>query len=170
MAILARVRSTPLCSPTFTRAVTRASRMVSSFTGIPVQPNKAIVGANAFAHEAGIHQDGVLKNRDTYEIMTQEAVGLLANNLVLGKHSGKHAYRERLKLLGYGNLTEEQIDTLVDKFKRIADDKKTVTDADMEAVINDRVLMSGDQEVEPGRGSRHRRRQGQAYCDRHAEK
>ena len=92
--------------------ITRASRMVSAFTGIMVQPNKAIVGANAFAHEAGIHQDGVLKNKETYEIMTPESVGLVANNLVLGKHSGKAAYADRLRALGYGDLSPEQLEGL----------------------------------------------------------
>jgi hypothetical protein len=202
--------------------ITRASRMVSAFTGIMVQPNKAIVGANAFAHEAGIHQDGVLKNKETYEIMTPESVGLVANNLVLGKHSGKAAYADRLRALGYGDLSPEQLeglgkcvvvslcrcvvvslcrcvvvslcrcvvvslcpcahvpmcpcahvpmcrcvvvsmyvvyffgtdvvfdfflivcDLLVDRFKRIADDKKTVTDEDMEAIVNDEVYNTKD--------------------------
>jgi 2-isopropylmalate synthase len=96
--------------------ITRASRMVSSFTGILVQPNKAIVGANAFAHEAGIHQDGVLKNKETYEIMTPESVGLIANNLVLGKHSGKAAFADRLSALGY-DLSPEQIEGLGKIFK-----------------------------------------------------
>jgi 2-isopropylmalate synthase len=89
-----------------------------------VQPNKAIVGANAFAHEAGIHQDGVLKHADTYEIMKPESVGLSNNNLVLGKHSGKAAYKARLTALGHDDLTPEQIEDFVDKFKRLADEKK----------------------------------------------
>ena len=125
--------------------ITRASRMVSSFTGITVQPNKAIVGANAFAHEAGIHQDGVLKNKETYEIMTPESVGLVANNLVLGKHSGRAAYSDRLTQLGYTDLSPEQLESLVDRFKRIADDKKAVTDEDIEAIVNDEVFQPNDQ-------------------------
>lgn len=117
--------------------ITRTSRMVSTFTGMAVQPNKAIVGANAFAHEAGIHQDGVLKHADTYEIMRPESVGLSTNNLVLGKHSGKHAYKKRLEALGYNDLTEAEIDVFVDKFKRLADEKKTVSDADIDAIVTD---------------------------------
>ena len=119
--------------------ITRASRMVSTFTGMFVQPNKAIVGANAFAHEAGIHQDGVLKHADTYEIMKPESVGLTTNNLVLGKHSGKHAYKMRLEALGFTDLTEDQIDEFVDKFKRLADEKKSVSDADIEAIVHDEI-------------------------------
>lgn len=110
--------------------------MVSSFTGMAVQPNKAIVGANAFAHEAGIHQDGVLKHSQTYEIMTPESVGLSANNLVLGKHSGKAAYRNRLEQLGYKDLSADQVDAFVSMFKALADEKKEVTDADIEAIMN----------------------------------
>eukprot|EP00946_MAST-07B_sp_MAST-7B-sp1_P004554 g4554.t1 len=125
--------------------ITRVSRMVSSFTGMMVQPNKAIVGANAFAHEAGIHQDGMLKNKSTYEIMTPESVGLMPyNNLVLGKHSGKHAYHERLKQLGYTNLDDDTVEDLVSQFKAVADVKKTVTDEDMEAIINDKVFQPRD--------------------------
>ncbi|GBG33841.1 2-isopropylmalate synthase [Hondaea fermentalgiana] len=119
--------------------ITRASRMVTSFTGMAVQPNKAIVGENAFAHEAGIHQDGVLKHAETYEIMTPESVGLSTNSLVLGKHSGKHAYKARLEELGYTDLSPQQIDEFVDKFKRLADEKKVVTDADMEAIVADEI-------------------------------
>lgn len=118
-------------------SITRASRMVSSFTGMPVQPNKAIVGANAFAHEAGIHQDGVLKRPDTYEIMDPKSVGLNLSQLVLGKHSGKSAYRARMEELGYSNLSEQQVDDFVQRFKRLADEKKVVTDADIEAVVLD---------------------------------
>jgi 2-isopropylmalate synthase len=122
--------------------IMRASRMVSSFTGMPVQPNKAIVGANAFAHEAGIHQDGVLKHAETYEIMTPSSVGLTTNQLVLGKHSGKHAYRARLEELGYKDLSEQKVAEFVDKFKRLADEKKVVTDADMEAIVNDEIYQA----------------------------
>ena len=115
------------------------SKMVSSLTGKAVQPNKAIVGANAFAHEAGIHQDGVLKHRQSYEIIDPESVGVTRNNLILGKHSGRSAYAERLEALGYDNLSATDIDKLVLKFKEIADEKKEVTDGDIEAVIFDEI-------------------------------
>jgi 2-isopropylmalate synthase len=137
MAIRTRPKEFGVYTTVDTTAITRASRMVSSFTGMLVQPNKAIVGSNAFAHEAGIHQDGVLKHPETYEIMTPESVGLATNSLVLGKHSGKHAYRARLSELGYANLSDEDISKFVDKFKRLADERKVVTDADMEAIVND---------------------------------
>ena len=119
-----------------TTQLTRTSRMVSNFTGLPVQPNKAIVGANAFSHEAGIHQDGMLKHHATYEIMTPETVGLTQSSLVLGKHSGRHAFRVRLSELGY-ELGEEDLNQAFERFKALADKKKTVTDADIEALIND---------------------------------
>lgn len=140
MAIKTRPAMFNVYSSIDTTTITRASRMVSSFTGMVVQPNKAIVGANAFAHEAGIHQDGVLKNPDTYEIMDPKSVGLVTNSLVLGKHSGKSAYRARIEDLGYEDLTEEQIEEFVQKFKKIADEKKVVTDADIEAVVTDEIF------------------------------
>jgi 2-isopropylmalate synthase len=121
-----------------TRELARASRLVSSFTGIPVPPNKAIVGANAFAHESGIHQDGVLKNRMTYEIMSAETVGLTSNALVLGKHSGRHAFREHLKDMGY-TLDAEDFQRVFTSFKDLCDRKKTVDDRDIEALITDEV-------------------------------
>jgi 2-isopropylmalate synthase len=122
-----------------TTQITRTSRMVSAYTGMVVQPNKAIVGANAFAHEAGIHQDGMLKNQQTYEIMRPETVGLHASTLVLGKHSGRHAFRVRLKEMGYGDLDKEDLDAAFKRFKHLADKKKVVTDADLEAIIADEV-------------------------------
>ena len=118
--------------------ITRVSRMVSNYTGIPVQPNKAIVGANAFAHEAGIHQDGMLKHDNTYEIMRPESVGLHRSRLVLGKHSGRHALKVRLSELGF-ELNKEELDRAFSRFKRLADKKKTVTDADLEALISDQI-------------------------------
>jgi 2-isopropylmalate synthase len=121
-----------------TEEITRSSRLVTKITGIPVQPNKAIVGANAFAHESGIHQDGLLKERTTYEIMRPESVGLVKTNLVLGKHSGRHAFRDRLKQIGY-DLSEEDINKAFDRFKRLADQKKEVFDEDLEAIISDEV-------------------------------
>jgi 2-isopropylmalate synthase len=110
------------------------SRLLTQLTGIPVQPNKAIVGANAFAHEAGIHQDGVLKNRLTYEIMTPESVGIKSNNLVLGKHSGRHALSDRIRDLGY-ELSTAELNRVFGEFKRLADLKKTVYDEDIESLV-----------------------------------
>ncbi|MCX7840776.1 MAG: 2-isopropylmalate synthase [Anaerolineae bacterium] len=119
-----------------TTQIARTSRLVSNYTGIPVQPNKAIVGANAFAHEAGIHQDGMLKHRLTYEIMRPETIGLAQSNLVLGKHSGRHALQARLVELGY-RLSEADLDQVFRRFKELADKKKVVTDADLIALISD---------------------------------
>ncbi len=121
-----------------TTQIARASRMVSNFTGIPVQPNKAIVGANAFAHEAGIHQDGMLKNNMTYEIMRPETVGVNASRLVLGKHSGRHALKARFIELGY-NLGDDELDQTFARFKELADKKKVITDADLEALVSDEI-------------------------------
>jgi len=121
-----------------TTQIFRISRMVSNYTGIAVQPNKAIVGANAFAHEAGIHQDGLLKNQATYEIMKPETVGLLRSRLVLGKHSGRHALRVRLEELGY-QLDKEELAQTFSRFKDLADKKKTITDADLEALVSDEI-------------------------------
>lgn len=119
-----------------TPQISRISKLVSNYTGISVQPNKAIVGANAFAHEAGIHQDGMLKHAQTYEIMSPESVGATNTRLVLGKHSGRHALKTRLLLLGYA-LNDEELDQIFERFKHLADRKKTVTDADLEALISD---------------------------------
>jgi 2-isopropylmalate synthase len=115
----------------------RTSHLVSGRTGITVPPNKAIVGANAFAHEAGIHQDGMLKHQLTYEIMRPESVGVSQSKLVLGKHSGRHAFRERCVEMGFDHLTEDDIDRAFDRFKRLADRKKHVTEADLEALLSD---------------------------------
>jgi len=119
-----------------TTQIIRASHMVASYTGISVPPNKAVVGSNAFAHEAGIHQDGILKHQGTYEIMTPETVGLDRSRLVLGKHSGRHAFRVRLEQLGF-ELDEEAVATAFKSFKELADKKKTITDADLEALVAD---------------------------------
>lgn len=121
----------------------RVSSIVSHFSGVSVQPNKAIVGVNAFAHESGIHQDGMLKNRETYEIMTPESVGFKTNNMVLGKHSGRHAFEDRVITLGY-NLTKEQINEGFKKFKELADKKKEISDRDIEALINQEVVTFED--------------------------
>jgi 2-isopropylmalate synthase len=117
-----------------TTEIMRSSNMLSRITGVKVQPNKAVVGANAFAHEAGIHQHGVLKNPLTYEIMTPGSVGLTQSNLVLGKHSGKHAFSDRVKTLGY-DLTADELKIAFDKFKILADKKKSVFDRDIEAIV-----------------------------------
>ncbi len=119
-----------------TTQLVRTSKMVSSLTSIPVQPNKAIVGANAFAHEAGIHQDGMLKNPLTYEIMRPEDVGWSSTNLVLGKHSGRHAFADRLRQMGY-ELTREELDKAFERFKALCDKKKVISDADLEALLTD---------------------------------
>ena len=123
MSLVTRNNSLGLTTSIDTRHIHPISRLVSMITGIIVQPNKAIVGANAFAHEAGIHQDGVLKNPMTYEIMKPETVGLSTNKLVLGKHSGRHALRSRLKTMGY-DLSDEEINLVFTRFKELADKKK----------------------------------------------
>jgi 2-isopropylmalate synthase len=119
-----------------TRELYRTSKLVQSLTGVSVQPNKAIVGANAFAHESGIHQDGVLKDRSTYEIMSPDDVGVPESSLVLGKHSGRHAFRNRLEKLGC-TLSEAELDRAFARFKEVADRKKYVTDQDLEALASD---------------------------------
>ncbi|MFQ5435251.1 MAG: 2-isopropylmalate synthase, partial [Anaerolineae bacterium] len=179
MALHTRPSSFNLSHHIDTSQITRTSRMVSAYTGMVVQPNKAIVGANAFAHEAGIHQDGMLKNHQTYEIMRPETVGLSASKLVagdnifateagihqdgmlknqqtyeimrpetvgltesrlvLGKHSGRHAFRVRLEELGYDNLSKDDLNAAFKRFKSLADKKKIVTDADIEAIIADEI-------------------------------
>jgi 2-isopropylmalate synthase len=126
-----------------TREIHPASRLVSMITGIVVQPNKAIVGANAFAHEAGIHQDGVLKNRMTYEIMEPETVGLSANRLVLGKHSGRHAFRQKIASLGY-DLSEKDLDRVFAHFKDLADKRKEILDEDIEVLVAEEILRVPD--------------------------
>ena len=119
------------------------SRLTSMITGIVVQPNKAIVGANAFAHEAGIHQDGVLKNPMTYEIMEPESVGLAGNNLVLGKHSGRHAFKDKLAHMGY-ELSQKELDRLFGKFKELADKRKEILEEDIEALVAEEILRVPD--------------------------
>ncbi len=119
-----------------TREIVKTSRMVSNYTGMHVQANKAIVGANAFAHEAGIHQDGMLKHSSTFEIMTAESVGWTQSRLVLGKHSGRHALKVRLEELGY-QIDGDQLNQVFARFKDLADAKKNVTDADLEALMAD---------------------------------
>lgn len=122
-----------------TEQITPASRLLSTITGTMVQPNKAIVGANAFAHESGIHQHGVLMEKSTYEIMTPESVGLTANALVLGKHSGRHAFKKRLTELGY-ELGDDDLNRAFEKFKALADLKKEVFDEDLDALVAEEVM------------------------------
>ncbi len=116
----------------------KTSRMLCSFTGMTLQANKAIVGKNAFAHESGIHQDGVLKERTTYEIMDPKLLGIVQQNLVLGKHSGKHAFSKRLEEIGY-NLSEEELKKAFVRFKNLCDHKKEVTDRDLETLVQDEI-------------------------------
>jgi 2-isopropylmalate synthase len=121
-----------------TREIARTSRLVSRLTGYPVQPNKAIVGRNAFAHEAGIHQDGVLKDRTTYEIMDATTIGLQTNSIVLGKHSGRHALRKALEDMGV-RIDGQALNTAFKRFKEVADRKKNVTALDLEAIVSDEI-------------------------------
>ncbi|NMA04050.1 MAG: 2-isopropylmalate synthase [Clostridiales bacterium] len=117
-----------------TKEIVKTSNLLSGITGVHVQPNKAIVGANAFAHESGIHQHGVLAKRETYEIMTPESVGLTASKLVLGKHSGRHAFKDKVESMGY-DLTEEELNEAFEKFKALADQKREVFDRDIGAIL-----------------------------------
>ncbi|MFQ5465235.1 MAG: 2-isopropylmalate synthase [Thermodesulfobacteriota bacterium] len=139
MILKTRADELGLSTGVTTEQIYPASRMVSGITGIMVQPNKAIVGDNAFAHESGIHQDGLLKEKTTYEIMRPESVGLARSTLVLGKHSGRHAFRERLKDLGY-DLDDTELARAFARFKLVADKKKEVFDEDIEAIVQDEVL------------------------------
>jgi len=143
MSLHTRPNFFPQTTSIDTRRIYPTSRLVSMITGILVQPNRAIVGANAFAHEAGIHQDGVLKNPMTYEIMKPETIGLNKSNLVLGKHSGRHALNSHIQEMGY-NLSKEELDIVFEKFKRLADKKKNIQDEDIEALINEGVLRSSE--------------------------
>ncbi len=143
MALRTRGDRLPYRTRIETRYLYPTSRLVSLITGLPVQPNKAVVGANAFAHESGIHQDGVLKEKSTYEIMTPESVGVPSNELVLGKHSGRHAFRRKVEALGY-ELTDEQLEAAFEAFKILADKKKTVYDEDIDALIAEKILRLPD--------------------------
>ncbi|BBO80121.1 2-isopropylmalate synthase [Desulfosarcina ovata subsp. sediminis] len=143
MALQTRQNLMPFETGIQTAHLYPTSRLVSMITGIMVQPNKAIVGANAFAHEAGIHQDGVLKNPMTYEIMKPETIGLSRNQLVLGKHSGRHALHTHLKGLGY-DLSEDELKIVFKQFKNLADKKKHVMDEDLEALVTEGVLRTAE--------------------------
>jgi 2-isopropylmalate synthase len=134
MAIRTRNHDLPFRNNIDSTKITAASRALSSITGFKVQPNKAIVGANAFAHESGIHQDGMLKNPQTYEIMTPESIGLSRSELVLGKHSGRHAFRKKLEALGH-HLEEKAVEEAFSRFKILADEKKNISDEDIAALI-----------------------------------
>ncbi|KZE28532.1 2-isopropylmalate synthase [Chelatococcus daeguensis] len=143
MAIRTRRDILPYETGIDTTMLTRASKLVSAVTSFPVQYNKAIVGRNAFAHESGIHQDGMLKNASTYEIMTPESVGVNKTSLVMGKHSGRHAFREKLKALGY-DLGENALEDAFRRFKDLADRKKNVYDEDIEALVDEEILTAHD--------------------------
>jgi len=139
MAIKTRNDLMPYETGINTTLLSKASKVVSNAT-FPVQFNKAIVGKNAFAHEAGIHQDGMLKNRNTYEIMTPESVGVKKTSLVMGKHSGRHAFKDKLTELGYADITDDIIQTAFGKFKVLADKKKHVYDDDIAALVDDSLI------------------------------
>jgi len=138
MALKTRGKLFGLSTGIDTRHISRTSKLVSAVTGMLVQPNKAIVGDNAFAHEAGIHQDGVLKHQETYEIMKPESVGVAQSLLVLGKHSGRHGFASRLTELGY-SLNDEALDKAFRRFKDLADRKKTITNADLVALVTSEI-------------------------------
>jgi 2-isopropylmalate synthase len=143
MALKTRRDAIPYSTGIATENIMKTSRLVSAVTGFLVQNNKAIVGANAFAHEAGIHQDGVLKHAGTYEIMTPKSVGLAESNLVLGKHSGRHAFRKKLKELGF-DLGDNAVEDSFVRFKDLADKKKDVYDEDIMALVDDEVVRVND--------------------------
>ena len=130
-----------------TRQIVHCSRLVSTITGFPVQPNKAIVGANAFAHESGIHQDGVLKSRETYENMRAEDVGWNANRMVLGKHSGRNAFRTRLEELGISFEKEKELNAVFSQFKELADKKHEIYDDDLQALVSDSIQGNADERI-----------------------
>ena len=140
MAVKTRRDVLPCATRIDTTQIVPASKLVSSITGFPVQPNKAIVGANAFSHESGIHQDGVLKHRETYEIMRAEDVGWHANKLVLGKLSGRNAFRTRLSELGIALASEEALNVAFARFKELADKKGEVFDEDLQALVSDEAV------------------------------
>ena len=145
MAIRTRPDAAPYVHNIDTTQILRVSKLLSTITGFDVQPNKAIVGRNAFAHESGIHQDGVLKHAGTYEIMTPESVGWTKNSLVMGKHSGRAAFRDKLQALGYGAVGDNKLNDAFRRFKDLADRKKVVYDEDIVALVDDEV----------GRGHEH---------------
>jgi len=145
MAVKTRNDIFPCYTELDTTQIVQCSRLVSGITGFPVQPNKAIVGANAFAHESGIHQDGVLKNRETYEIMRAEDVGWSANRMVLGKHSGRNAFKTRLHELGVTITSEEDLNAAFTRFKDLADKKHEIFDEDLQALVTDSRLAADNE-------------------------
>ncbi len=161
MTIRTRADAMPYHTGIETTHLTKVSRVVSAAANFPVQYNKAIVGKNAFAHESGIHQDGVLKHAETYEIMTPESVGLKSTSLVMGKHSGRHAFREKLRDFGY-ELADNQFQEAFERFKALADRKKNVYDEDIIALVDDEIGSGGDRirllelEVVSKTGGEHR--------------
>ena len=141
MAMRTRHDLMPYSTNINTKLLSKASKVVSNATGFPVQFNKAIVGKNAFAHESGIHQDGMLKNRETYEIMTPESVGVKKTSLVMGKHSGRHAFKDKLSDLGYADVTDDIVQAAFGKFKILADKKKHIYDEDIVALVDDSLII-----------------------------
>ena len=141
MAIKTRNDLFPYETGIKTELISKASKIVSNATGFPVQFNKAIVGKNAFAHESGIHQDGMLKNRETYEIMTPESVGVKKTSLVMGKHSGRHAFKDKLNDLGYTDVTDDVIQAAFGKFKILVDKKKHIYDEDIVALVDENLII-----------------------------
>ena len=141
MAMRTRNDLMPFTTNINTKLLSKASKVVSNATGFPVQFNKAVVGKNAFAHESGIHQDGMLKNRQTYEIMTPESVGVKQTSLVMGKHSGRHAFKDKLSDLGYTDVTDDVVQAAFGKFKILADKKKHIYDEDIVALVDDSLII-----------------------------
>ena len=147
MAVRTRQDFFPCNTTLDTREIVACSKLVSSITGFPVQPNKAIVGANAFAHESGIHQDGVLKNRETYEIMLAEDVGWATNRMVLGKHSGRNAFKTRMAELGMALSSESELNDAFFRFKQLADKKHEIFDEDLQALISEQGFEAEDEYI-----------------------
>ena len=147
MAVRTRKDVFPCHTDIDTREIVTCSKLVSSITGFPIQPNKAIVGANAFAHESGIHQDGVLKHRETYEIMRAEDVGWSANRMVLGKHSGRNAFKTRMLELGIEFGSEQELNDAFQRFKDLADRKHQIFDEDLQALITEAAVEAEDERV-----------------------
>jgi 2-isopropylmalate synthase len=144
MSLRTRQDSLSLSNGIVTERILRTSKLLATITGFDVQPNKAIVGRNAFAHESGIHQDGMLKNAQTYEIMTPESVGWTKSSLVMGKHSGRAAFRDKLRALGYGEIGDNALNDAFRRFKDVADRKKIVYDDDIVALVDDEVMRGHD--------------------------